>query len=103
MLKTFLVLLLVSLGAGQTRIRPNQRPLLKSEEIVIEASGIIEKKGTSEKAEVTPGKAELTPGKAEEALEKADDDTSFMMANMSWTYDIVQSSGKFCPERDKCR
>ena len=96
MLKTFLVLLLVSLGAGQTRLRPNQSPLQKSEEIVIEASGIIEKGGTSEKAEVTPGKAE-------EAPEKEDDDTIFMMANMSWTYDIVQSSGKFCPERDKCR
>ena len=97
MLKTFLVLMLVSLGVGQTRIRPNQRPLQKSEEIVIEASGIIEKEGTPEKAE----KAEVTPEKTEETPEKAD--TSFMMANMSWTYDIVQSSGKFCPERDKCR
>ena len=101
MSKTFFFLLLVSLGAGQTRERPNKRPVQKSEAIVIEAKENAEV--TPEKAEQAPENAEETPKNAEETPEYADNDTSLMMTNMSWTYDVVQSSGKFCPERDKCR
>ena len=115
MSKTFFFLLLVSLGAGQTRERPNKRPVQKSEAIVIEAKENAEvtpekaeqapenAEETPKNAEETPKIAEETPKNAEETPKNADNDTSLMMTNMSWTYDVVQSSGKFCPERDKCR